>query len=781
MSIQSEIDKNLSKDGKFMRTITISGESGSASVPSNCYVTFNNCSIGDLSVASNCSIVIGQSSVGTVIMQGGTLTMDSCQITGEVKVTGTRVTQSLCSAVSKTTVSSGASLEGYSNSRNGGGDAGIEATGNSRVILSSETFSGFLTAVKITNGSFGSMRQCKLIGVLKGVDVQDNSQAEVFGGQVIGEQEVGAKAINSKILLAAITEASIMGGITGILAENGAEVRATNCDNIKGDEYGIMADGEGTVVDVLKFIKIKGDGNSAIKIDNGAKVSCRKGDEITSPASDAVLLKNSTFLSRSVKSINSKAANAFKSDDESVINLFDVAIEVRGYGANGISAGKGDSYEITNCPLLKGDAGHGISAGDECKFILRNIQLVQGLSGHGISTGASNLIDLRSVDKVIGQSGHGINTGNKLQLTSSTVDTIQGTSGHGLLIGSSCNIRCADTMNVIGLTGTGIQAGAGCAIEFNGFTTIHGLVVSGIEAPSGKVTLTNGSKVVGENNNGINAPGKGGVVFLRNIAEVRGKDGNGVRVSQGTVDIRNVGIISAGANGLALDSSVAVVDSVTKLAGDEVGIKATGSSKCTATNISTISGTTSGVEADSSEILLTNIKSLTGSPNAIKGINNSRISCSIASITGGVGIEGGSDVSLNGCDILGNLEVDEGVATLVRVSVKGDATVTKSSFIGTLFSATGSITLDESGAVFTKGSSSSMIIVSSGVIASNSSFGDVSMSHGGHIHAQGAATIQGTGSAILAEAGTFHLPIAGMQGVSGDLNIRGVTITSSTV
>jgi hypothetical protein len=794
VSCQSVIDLALSKAGKRQRTITVLGEKGPAKIPENCAVDFRDCEVGKLEAVDSVVIVCQSTLLEDATITGGQLTLDRVTIKKDVHLSGTKATQKKCTVQGQTFLADGASIEALGNTRSGPGHAGVTLDASSRAVLIEDVFGqgpGYDVAVSLSDHSFLSSRNSSLYGQKKAV-LLTSSQAEVYGGLVQGHDDTGIEALQGSTVLVSGQTRSILGTRAAVYCD-ASKVRLANVQGISGDEVGIICLNDGEV-EVVKFSTLKGMGNFAVRAESGGSVTTTSGDQVTSPAADAVHLIGGKFTARRLTTgIVSQGGSAIHSDGGSIVVLDDMQVEIRGYGSNAITAGNGDVYTISRCPLLQGDAGHGVKSGNDCTFTLRSIASVVGLAGRGADLGNDCTLDLSLVGQVLGQAGDGVFGGDDCSVTFGPGTTIRGLAASGISLGANARVRGRGFVLVEGVDGSGVSCGEGSDVELRDFGQILGRQGEGVGAPSSTVVLLGPSKPRGEVHGflgtGVHVGGKGGSVRVERLAWVAGEEtGNGVQVDGGQIWVSDVARVDGPANAVAFHSgstgTVTRCGAVT--GGDGAGVLVDGGGNAQVSKIEKLSGTgKGGVYAEGATLVVSGVALLEGSPCSAKCVSSQVTLLGCPDMQGDLSFEGSSAVlTVNGCTLTqGDVSASDGSGRFTHLAVEigslrgsgadlrcegvdftaGSVTITKCSFFAVATNLTaGELNAVISGLTCLRSSAMGGQLNASGLLAVACSFGDMALTGGGSMVASGGATsVTGAGSAWLCNAGTIALPVSG--------------------
>lgn len=794
MSCQSVIDLALSKAGKFQRTISVLGEKGPAKIPENCCVDFRDCEVGVLEAVDSVIIVCQSTLLEDATITGGQLTLDRVTLQKDLHLSGTKATQKKCTVQGQTFLTDRASIEALGNTRSGPGHAGVTLDASSRATLIEDVFGqepGYDIAVSLSDHAFLSSRNSTLYGQKKAV-LLTSSRAEVYGGLVQGHDDTGIEALQASIVLLSGQEKSILGTRAAVYCD-ASKVRLANVRNISGDEVGVICLNDGEV-EVVKFSTLKGLSNFAVRAESGGSVTCSSGDQVTSPAADAVHLVGGKFTARRLTTgVVSQGGSAIHSDAGSTVVLDDMQIEVRGYGGDGITAGEGDTYTVSHCPLLQGDAGSAIMSGDGCSFTIRSVASVVGLAGCGAELGDRCSLDLSQVGEVLGQAGDGVFGGDNCSVTFGPGTTIRGLAAVGVSLRSNARVRGRGFVLVEGVNGSGISCGEGSDVELRDFGQVLGRQGEGVGAPSSSVVLLGPTSPSGEVHGflgtGVHVGGKGGSVRVERLAWVAGEEtGNGVQVDGGQIWVSDVGRIDGPANAVAFHqgSTGTVTRCGAVTGGDGAGVLVDGGGSAQVSKIDKLSGTgKGGVYAEGATLVVSGVALLEGTPCSAKCVSSQVTLLGCLDMQGDLSFEGSSAVlTVNGCTLTqGDVSAADGSGRLTHLAVEvgslrgsgadlrcegvdfaaGSVTITNCSFFAVATNlAAGSLNAVTSGLTCLRSSAMGGQLNASGLLAVACSFGDMALTGGGSMVASGGATsVTGAGSAWLCNAGTIALPVSG--------------------
>jgi len=766
--IQTTINYYLSKEGGPLRTITITDGSGSASLPSNCYLHLRKCNIGTLTVSRDCVVVIEESTLQSVVMESGSLTIDRTTVSGKIQIDSVKTTTKLCSFSDTVDLKNGSSLDSYKCNRTGASIA-ISANDNCRITLREDSITACETGIEMKNGCFLSSRNCNIVVVLRAVRGSSNCQVEVLGGKLNGEEGFCVDLDGSSTGVLSGIENNLVANRAAISLKS-STIRMVNCKGINSVEFGVIAEDNSSVV-IYNFENLKTSSDAVFKLDSGSSAEVSKGDNIFSSGNDTILLKDSTFTARKINKIYSPAKNAFFSQGGSTVVLSDIFVEVRGYGNRAIEAQENDNYSVSKVPLIQGDAAEAIKTGNKSNVSLFEIDKVIGNASHAIDLGNECKLSMKKISLVQGVTGHGINAGNSSTIVSSEVETIKGLEGSGINLGKTSVLRYANGKLIHGLMLHGVATGNKSDVEIRDFVKVIGEKEDGVYAPASVVTLLDGDKVIGQILNGVDVSGSGGKVIVRRVNEIFGVESDGLRLHKGEVDARDFGGIKGGISGINATSSLVVAERGEMVKGWEAGIRAGDGTRAIISSLDLLYGAGEGaINARDSTVEVTSVKVVEAAPFAIDSLN-SKVVCKQCEIKGGILAEGSSAVLVDRCSLEGkSVEVRESELTSIqcdftsdftidgssfnatntildgifvgnssefdfrKVEIKNVTTLTDSSVKGSKVVFTGLASFTDVGGLFANSQSEGLALVNSGVVASLCSFDPVGLVESGYIN-----------------------------------------------
>lgn len=627
MSIQNEIDWFLGAEGKYLRTITINGKGGDATLPDNCYLHLRKCNIGNLEIGRNCIVVIEESSLsGNLIMEnGGSLTMDRVDCTGNIEVTNTKLTQKKCTFQGLVILKSNSNLEAYSNTRETGNPT-LQLFGSSSAVLSEEVISNCPVGILLDSGSYLNARNCEIRADEIGIQASGSGQIEIFGGVLYGESKYAYYA--DGFIQARIVNLSepLYGNITAVYSDNYSQTQIINCQEIYSDNFCVVCDNNSRT-EITNFTKIESTSIS-IKSEHGSTVIISKGEGVTSEEADCIYVNEAKFEARQIKYLRSMLANCFYSKDSEVI-LRDITEEIHGYKLRAIFSDGNDRYEIYNCPRVQGEEEPAIEGGSDSTFTLKKIDLVYSELAGAIKLQNRCIVEAINVVEIFGVEGDGVHCGDEATITLTNVGKIKAGGFAGIKGGDDSNVNGINVNEVKAWDGDGISLGKGSSLDFQKFGTIES-VANGdaINADSTKVVLKDGKEILGTIGGGVIVEGSGGSVFARNVELIFGVEGDGVRVNGGTIEIINVNKIEGGGRGVGfIDGTRGSISGVEKILGGEGGVKASGGASAFIQNTDEIVGLAQpGVLSENkSTVEIIGDTVISGTPESLKVTTESKM------------------------------------------------------------------------------------------------------------------------------------------------------------
>ena len=762
MSCQSVIDKSLSKEGKFQRTITVIGESGDAFVPERCAVTFLECKIGKLTIDNYSTVVVCRSEVsGKVEQIDGVFTADRVTFQEAVEFISVKATEKECTHLHSFILREGSTLDAVKTNRPGvNGDWGVKVVEGSRALLIDDTIpAGFPCAVEVDSSSSVVIRNSKIIGIDDGIRAFGTSRVEMMGGELQGENQYALHAKDgSEVLLTSIPK-PVLGQRAAIRTEESAQVRVTNTPILTSPETAIYADTKSSV-QVYRFDKIVGEGNAAVRVEQEASVTVAKGDKIQSDGAEAIRMSREAVLTATdVTTILSNASHGIATDQGCSVTLRNISSRIIGMGGDGIKAGTNDTFHISSCPQLRGQAGNAVSSSSGSSFFFVSVDDIQGMQHTAFLLGDSNTVSCQKSTLIKGVQYSGIIAGSRLNLTLVDVTTVQGFLRDGIVAGSESIIRCADVDEILGMHGRGIVLGSRSDLELANCGRVVAWEGDAIDAPSSRVVARTVEKIesptIGE---GIQVDGSGGVVRLSNVGRVHAEEGDAIRVTKGQLTVERCGRITGGGAGINLQNkATAQIHTLDRLFGGDVGLKIHDHSRAEASAVdSWEGGGEGGIGAKKSVVVAQAIGELIGAPRAVIAEDASSVTVQSAEVAGDILVDAESSCKLSDCDVTGGAEATDSLLDFARVNLTKDVVITDSVLqflrgeIGGLLTATGSglsvhkveiagaPTLTASGGLFTKCTSPPIVLADGGALAAGCDMGEAVVVGASWIHASAA-------------------------------------------
>lgn len=802
MSVQDRIDWFLSKEGKYLRTITIKGESGDAVVPNNCAITFTDCNLGSVSVAESCVVVICKSKMaGPYNQTGGSLTLDRVDSSEMVQLDGVKATIKYSDFLATFSLKNGSYSEFYFGSHPGSnGEVAILAEQNSKIVLINTSIPGtFPIAIRLLSGSHLSARKATIIGVQTGLEAFDFSQAEVYQGRIQGLGKYAVDCKTSSSVVISSPDTPVQGILSAILAEDSSSVRVVNADQISGDLTALQAS-RGSTIDTANVRDIVGNGNVAVRLDEGSTVRVTKTVTLHSEGSHAVLGQNaSNFIARDIGSIRSQAGDGLNTTEGCVVELSNVD-EILGQAGDGIHGGDNDQYTIRTVRQIRGQAGEGISGGDGFVLTAVDVGEILGQTSHGVSIANDSKITINLSQKIEGLAGHGVSAGNDCTIVLSGVDEVLGHMKDGIHVGNGCTVRYSRGKLIYGKEGRAVTAGSRCDLSFEDFADIIGELEECILCSKSSVRVVKGSKVRSQTSGAaIKVEGSGGKVYVRDVVEMHGTEGAGIRVNSGTIDVADMGELSGG--GFALvgtEGTSILVRRIDNLKGGDGAANLQGESSLDLRGVDFLGGGGDAIKCDSSTADVSSVGSIEAT-NVVLASNGSTVYLrNVKTTSGDFEVDSKSTLDMSNVEVVGTMLLDDSAISISSCTIEGDITSNSASLRCSNVEITGAVTIVDgsvslqstslSGALTAtdaailgcKFSSESCTLTDSGFVGASCTLGAVTMVVAGVILAQGAAALTGEGGAYLAEAGAFVVPVVGAFTLSPALTLMGNPVDQLT-
>lgn len=680
MSIQNEIERYLSDEGKNLRLITVIGKNGDVDLPGNCYLHLRQCNIGNLSTGTNCTVVIEQSNLtgNLSMLRGGALTMDRVTITGNVEVESVKVTQKKCSSTGSTTLKRNSTLEAYENTRNTASPT-LELLNSSSATLSDETIEG-VVGVRVSGSSFLSLRNCSIRADETGIEAFDAAQVEMLGGVLYGESKYAYYADgNVQARLVNLRE-ELIGDITAVYNDNYCTTQIINCTSISSDNFGIIADNY-SKIEVTNFQTIKTK-SVAIQSKHGSSVILSKGLGVESEEADTIYVLEAKFEARKVGYIKSMLSNCFYSKNSEII-LREITEEIISFELRAIFSDGGDTYEIFRCPRIYANKEPAIEGKSNCKFRFKEVDLIFSELGDAIFLDSDCTVEAINVAEIWGKEGDGIHCENRAIINLLQVGKIKAGGFAGIKVGEDSHIRGLDVESVRAWDGEAIKMGSNSSLDFQRFTLIES-VANGkaIEATSSKIVLKSGGEVLSQIKDAIIIDGSGGSLYARDIVKIFGVEGDGVRVSGGIIEIVSVDRVEGGGKGINFaDGTRGTVNHVLKVLGGEGGVKADGGALAIFQNVDEVEGLGQPgfIVSNQSSVEVTGPITIIGAPDSIKVSNQSKFTGTGCDCSNIVLVEESSNLILSSSNLDDDLVSASSSVTIRDVLVSKNVTLTGSS------------------------------------------------------------------------------------------------------
>jgi hypothetical protein len=711
MSIQSVIDLSLSEEGGYMRTVVVRGEEGDVvTLPDLCAVHLIDCKVKQMVVGTQCTVTIVRSEIETsLLMLGGTLTMEEVNVLPGAVLTleGTKARQAKCTGEVRTVLTQKAVLEAVGNVRVGAGSETAITAEDSRVEISDDTFENFEKCLSLDQGSRGNLRNVEMTGLMDGLSVAAASGLEMFGCKVRAEDGVAISVDGFSKLWASYFPENLYGRKNALLVTDNSKVEIQNTQDFESEETIILVEGSSRL-EITNFGDVTTDLGSSLRCVE-SEVYLRNGGKFETLKQVCVSVQNGSLYCQDIERIFSRFNFALWSQQVCTVRLLDMEREVHSWMKTAIQGSDGDTYEILNVPVIKGGHGDAIRLGSSASLHAQGITEIIGtvnpqapnpeVVAHALNLGSNCKIRLQDISLLRGVVFAGINAGSGLHLTALDVDEITGTLGAGIKAESGATIRCKDIVEVKGLEGAGIEVGSGSDIEVQGFSQVWGSVNS-LVAPSSKVVLLDGGSVLAPVLGGaVVVDGSGGQIIARNLASISAFEGDGVRISGGSVELLDIPSLTGGVNGINASGSSVQSTNVAQITGGINGVSTMSGSRATIIS-SIISGLAIALNADGSEVRAVGC-SLVGGAISIQAVEEAVVICSSTTADGTVeGSGGGGDASVSVIVLRGFTFTTADVTTCCLVLEGGsctEITALQSSLQVMNLQAT-TITLDDCGA-----------------------------------------------------------------------------------
>lgn len=767
MSCQNVIDKNLSKDGKYLRTITVVGESGPANIPDFCCVTFMDCTVSSLTVGANSTAVLCKTKLTGAVSTGenANVTFDRCTITGPPTISKSKSTWNLCTFTGITVTIDESTAEFLSCNRTGGSEA-IVATNGSTVKCLNDFGTGYEKMLVLDSGSTAEVRKPNWVAILVAIHAKQGSRFELTGGKAQGTDESTFKLEDGAVGYVANLTDTIVGDIAAISLSQGSKLEVVNCARITGAIVGITLK-EDSHITVKKFDRVLGTGSTGVRMETGSSGTFQKGNLITSEGAEGILLSESSVEVFEVNEVKSTPSVAIRCDNDSKVFVKDFT-SILGIGAEGIKCGDSCTIDVTKGTTIEGQAGDGIKCGNECSVSVSQVTEIIGSKGSGITVGEECQVTLQKVDTIEGKTTDGITAGSTLVMALNTVKEITG-KVDGIKAGATSTVKSTHVDRIYGETNNGITLGEESTLGCNLFGEIIGEKVDAIFAPSSQVTLRNGDLVSAPTRgNAVFVSGSGGSITCNKVTRVDAFEGTCFHISGGTFDVRDCEIVLAGGFGVNAIESSGVIATVDRVSGFEAALQAKDSMIQAHTIKLLEGGSRGGVKALGGSITLQKIGTLSGIPNAIVATTGSQVmASSIGEMTMDVLADSDSVVTIATGELEGSVVVDAASVELHSVTIGMDVTVTDGSFklahgeIAGMITATGSsVTVDNTSVA------GPVSLTESGLLSVGSTLTTVAITDGGGVAIGGSVT-----SAVVTNASWLNSGSTEML-VQSDLLVR---------
>lgn len=554
MSIQAAIQTNIAtKEGRYLHSFVIVGESGDANVPDGVCIRFYGCNISTLTMGKNCVISIDGGTCASVVGSTSDLIARGMTFSGDLKLDNTKSDFFNCIFNGQTLLTNKSYIR-TDNSTYSGGTFAIKASSGSQGRATRCTFSGHGTAaVKAEGGGYVMLANCSSV---KGT--------------------TAALWSDDRGIIEAIDCPSLIGtGTSALKVSNYGRIQAMNCDTIQGALQAIVGETHGQVV-LNKCQTILGLGDSGATLDSNAGLECRLFTSFKGMGNSAVIANNMNYVYfLQGQTLESAAQDAIELHNGSHAHVTGV-INVKGAGRHGINMDLTSEVTINDVLLVKGGGGHGILAATKCNIQAHEITTIQGVSGHGVKLSDGCTFASFQVKTITGDAGDGVNATNSSVSIQGSDDLI-GKAGHGANLNAS-NFICARSTNINGMAGHGVLATNGSVTTLSRLTLVNGAAGDGVSMTDSTLAAANCTTFNGAAGHGINASGS--VVRVKKVQIIQGAAGDGCNLvnpdfkAEGCSIQGSVNGVTAVGRGAGQDQ--VVIDNCPSILGGSVGYDFTG-------------------------------------------------------------------------------------------------------------------------------------------------------------------------------------------------------------
>ena len=526
MSIQERINFNVgTKDGRYLHSFVISGETGPADVPEGVHVRFYGCSITSLTCRGKNGIFIEGGTCGPVTATLSKVAGRGVAFSGDSTLTESDGEFFACTVAGKWSLKQKSYLRPDATQFSGSAIAMDLDTG-SQARATRCTFSGHGTsAVKAQAGSYALLSKCSLV---------QGAVAALW-------------ALDS--LIEAVECALVQGtGAVATKAEGSGRVECHNCQTVKGATQAGKGEGKGFLL-FNQCQTILGEGSSAVLLDGEARADIRSFQTLKGQGDSALkcLSKNYAYVADGL-TFQSDAKDAVEAAGESSVEVVSVTT-TKGVGRHGASLSGKAKASFLRCTTVQGAGGHGLNLSGESRASLSGIQDVLGQAGHGIMAIGASKVDGHSVQNVLGQAGHGVSLSGASKAILKAVAQLIGQAGHGAALSGASSILLHSNTLVKGNSGDGVAASDGCSVQIARCGSVIGAAGNGVSLVGGGALHVSDVEVVhGASGHGI--LGEGGVIRLAKVTAIRGASGDGINVLNPDLEARNCDLVEGSENGV---------------------------------------------------------------------------------------------------------------------------------------------------------------------------------------------------------------------------------------
>lgn len=663
MSLQEKADKNYkTKEGRYLYSFVIIGESGDLHLPADVHARLYNCSISKLTLDGNNVIFLEGGTCGDIETKAlCRITARGTSFTGTATYLGSTFDLHSCKSVKPWKLVE--KSHGRTDSTEFTGSAiAIELTDGSQFKATRSSFSGHSTsAIKAQKGSYAVLHNCaKVIAVESTLWALDRSIIETVSCSLI--QATGNQALR---------------------AEDYGRVDVRGSTDVKGNVHAGLAETHG-FLSVHKCANLLGVGGSAFRLDTEAELDLRSFTTARGQGASAIrLLAGNRAIIRDGQQILSDAKDGVEVLSGGLVEVTQVG-KIQGTGRNGIRC-TGSRVYVDRSNLVQGQASDGIYLEDGSFVHAANVDKVLGVGGCGVKGKASVYIG-SLVASTVGQASHGIELTDSSQATLDGGDDVTGQAGDGISMRDSQSVLSSLT-NVTGQGGSGIS-GRNSRLAASKVETIQGQGAHGVSVTQGgSVSLSDVESVQGSAGHGVEIRGANGQ--LRRVGAVNGSSGAGLKVTGDGADKNRVIVEQCGAirgSDAGLDAFSAHVRTRGSVYGGDAALRA---QDCI---VDSIKDTFQGDSDLTRTVLSARLSTLDGDAN----VNGGSLDLQTSTTSGKVSL-------LNGASLIGitsrpeELEVESGSGVIL--SGGGTSSATLSSGGGMLGAGAdlGNVSLSSSG------------------------------------------------------------------------------------